>query len=78
MYVDEELLTGFPMTRDCSDSAWIHNGLPAGEALVRLVGRDSEDASAYCHEEVVKIGFGGNLPHVWHLPPVSQGACTGP
>lgn len=78
VFVDDELLVGFPMTRECSDAAWIHNGLPAGEARVRLEGLDNEDSSGFCIEEVVKIGIGGNLPFVWHLPPVSEGICTGP
>lgn len=78
VFQEDVLLEDFPKTRTCSNSAWIHNTLPVGETLVRLEGWDSEDASGFCIEELVKIGAGGNLPFMWSIPPVSEGSCQGP
>lgn len=75
---DELLLDDFPKTRACSDGFWIHNTLPVGETLLRLEGRDSEDASGFCLEELIKIGVGGNLPINLTIPHVSEGFCIDP
>ncbi len=78
LYQDEILLEDFPKTRACSNSLWIHNRLPVGETLLRLEGRDSEDASAFCLEELIRIGVGGNLPINLTIPHVSEGFCIDP
>ncbi|MCD6499746.1 MAG: hypothetical protein J7M25_15750 [Deltaproteobacteria bacterium] len=68
VWMDEQLLDGFPARRGCVDDLWRFSDLPVADMAIEVQGLDASDQVLYCLEQPIKVGIGGNIPFTLSIP----------